>query len=271
VVLLCSFDMSKACSLVAKAIGMISGWLIALRDALGELVFPWSCPICGEEVSGTPFCHSCRRRLLEQAAHATASVCPRCALSAGPYADLRGGCAVCRDRSLGFDAALALGPYTGEIQSLCLRLKHESNAWLAPWLSDLFVEARRDALSQLPRDACIVPVPLHWWRHCQRGYNQAQALARGLGQRLNLPVRQPLRRVTATERLARKGRTARADAMRGAFRSRHYPYLLGRTVLLVDDVLTTGATCGDAARALKKAGAARVVVAVIARTERQTL
>ena len=59
--------------------------------------------------------------------------------------------------------------------------------------------------------------------------------------------------------------------MRGAFRSRRYPYLLGRTILLVDDVLTTGATCGDAARVLKKAGAARVVVAVIARTERQTL
>ncbi len=59
--------------------------------------------------------------------------------------------------------------------------------------------------------------------------------------------------------------------MHGAFRARPNHRLVGRTVLLVDDVLTTGATCGDAARALKKAGAARVVVVVIARTERQTL
>ena len=251
--------------------GIIAGWLIALREALDALVFPWSCPVCGEEGSGGPFCRSCRQRLLEQSARATAAACPRCGLSTGPFADLRGGCAVCRDRSLGFDAALALGPYDGDLQNLCLRLKHESNAWLAPWLSDLFVEARGDAISRLPRDAWIIPVPLHWWRRCRRGYNQAEALAHGLARRLNLPVHQPLRRVVATERLARKGRTARADVMHGAFRSRTNRRLIGRTVILVDDVLTTGATCGDAARALKKAGAARVVVVVIARTERQTL
>ena len=178
---------------------------------------------------------------------------------------------MCRGRALGFDAALALGPYAGDIQSLCLRLKHERNAWLAPWLSDLFVEAKGDALSRLPRDSCIVPVPLHWWRRCRRGYNQAEALAYGLGRRLSLPVHTTLRRISATEQLAHKGRTARTEVMHGAFRSRSSSHLVGRTVLLVDDILTSGATCGEAARALKKAGAARVVVVVIARTEQQTL
>ena len=120
-----------------QAIPVSSAWhqvAIALREALDALVFPWSCAICGEEGSDSPFCRSCRQGLLEQSARTTASACPRCALSAGPFADLRGGCAVCRDRSLGFDAALALGPYNGDVQDLCLRLKHESNAWLAPWL-----------------------------------------------------------------------------------------------------------------------------------------
>jgi ComF family protein len=250
---------------------MIIDWLIAVREALAALMFPWSCPVCGEEGSGSPFCRSCRQALMEQSARSAAWACPRCALSAGPFADLRGGCAVCRDRSLGFDAALALGPYNGDIQDLCLRLKHESNAWLAPWLSDLFVEARRDAISHLPRDAWVVPVPLHWRRRWWRGYNQAEALAHGLARRLNLPVHQPLRRLVATKQLAHKGRTARAEIMHGAFRARPNRRLVGRTVLLIDDVLTTGATCGDAARALKKAGAARVIVVVIARTERQTL
>ena len=99
-----------------------------------------------EGVTGARSAAHAGDELLEQSARATASVCPRCALSAGPFADLRGGCGSCRDRSLGFDAALALGPYEGELQDLCLRLKHEQNAWLAPWLSDLFVEARHDAI-----------------------------------------------------------------------------------------------------------------------------
>jgi ComF family protein len=248
---------------------VLVGGLGALREALDALVFPWSCPICGAEGLDGPFCDSCRHKLLKQSAQATA--CPRCALPVGPFADLRGGCTGCRDRSLGFDAALAFGSYDGDLGDLCLRLKHEQNAWLAPWLSDLFVDARGAAISQLTQDAWIVPVPLHWWRRWQRGYNQAEALALGLARRLNLPVYGLLRRVIATKRLAHKGRTERANEMHGVFLAVPNRQLVGRTILLVDDILTTGATCGDAARALKKAGAARVIVVVIARVERQTL
>ncbi len=242
-----------------------------LRDALDALVFPWSCPVCGVEGSSTPLCDSCRQGLLEQSAGVMASACPRCALPVGPFADLRGGCAECRGRSLGFDATLALGTYDGELRDLCLRLKNEQNAWLAPWLSELFVEAKGAAISELVNDAWIVPVPLHWWRHWQRGYNQADALASGLARQLRLPVHRPLRRVMATERLADKGRSERADVMHGVFSVRRSGQIAGRTIVLVDDILTTGATCGAAARALKKAGASRVIVVVIARAVRQTL
>jgi ComF family protein len=239
----------------------------ALREALNALVFPWSCPVCGEETSGTPFCGSCRQGLLKQSAQAIASACPRCALPVGPFANVSGGCAICRDRALGFDMALAFGPYEGDLRELCLQLKHERNAWLAPWLSKLFVEARGAAICNLPQDAWVVPIPLHWSRRWQRGYNQADALAHGLARQLNLSVRQPLRRLIATERLAQKGRTERANVMKGAFRARPSRQLAGRTVLLIDDILTTGATCGDAARALKRAGAIKVIVIVIARAE----
>jgi ComF family protein len=192
-------------------------------------------------------------------------------LPVGPFAELRGGCATCRDNSLGFDQAVTLGLYEGALKELCLRLKHEKDAWLAPRLTDLFVEARIEALTRLPADVWIVPVPLHWSRRWQRGYNQAEALATGLARRLGLPLEHALRRPRATERLAHKGRTERADIMRGVFKARSNRKLSGRTVILVDDVLTTGATCGAAARALKKAGAARVVVAVIARADRKTV
>ncbi|MHB1561637.1 MAG: double zinc ribbon domain-containing protein [Isosphaeraceae bacterium] len=245
-----------------------SGWLGALGRAVDALVFPWSCAVCGAEGSGGAFCPSCRAGLLDRAASAAQRACPRCALPAGPYADLRGGCGDCRGRSLGFEAALALGPYEGGLRELCLRMKRDRDAWLAPWLAGLWAEARGEAFDrlELPGDAWVVPVPLHWRRHWQRGYNQAEALAHGLSRRLGRRVRHPLRRVRDTHKLAMMSATDRARALRDAFRARPARALKGRAILLVDDVLTTGATCSAAARALVKAGAGRVVVAVIART-----
>lgn len=244
------------------------GWLVALSRAVDALVFPWSCAACGAEGTGGAFCPTCHQALREHAAKAAASACPRCAMPAGPYADLKGGCGDCRGRSLGFEAAVALGPYDGTLRDLCLRLKRDRDAWLAPWLADLWAESRREAIDRLglPPDAWIVPVPLHWRRHWERGYNQAEALARGLARRLGLPVKRPLRRIADTKKLATMSATDRAKALRDAFRARPSRALEDRTVLLVDDVLTTGATCAAAARALKKAGADRVIVAVIART-----
>ncbi len=256
--------------LVAARIA-VARLLGAVGRAADALVFPWSCPLCEKTGSNGPFCTICRQELLARAARAALSACPRCAHTTGPYGDLQGGCAACRGQSLGFDAALAFGPYEGPLRTLCLQLKHEENAWLAPWLSKLLVEARREAIAQLPSDTWVVPVPLHWWRELRRGYNQSEALARGLARQLGLPVCKPLRRPLATRQLAAMGPTERREVMHHAFRVRHHPRLSGRTVLLVDDVLTTGATCGAAARVLKQAGAARVVAIVFGRTERTTL
>jgi ComF family protein len=253
------------------AIKTVASWLNYLRDALDALVFPWSCALCQMEGITGPLCEACRDYLLKSSAAALNSVCPRCALKVGPFADLGGGCASCRNRSLGFDAAFAMGSYEGDLRDLCLRLKHERNAWLATCLSGLLVESRRDAFSNLSSDALVVPVPLHWSRYWERGYNQAEALAEGIAKQLKLPIRRMLKRVVRTGRLANLSRTARGEAVRNAFRARAHSKIKGRTILLVDDVLTTGATCGAAARALKQAGAARVVVAVVARTEQTTL
>jgi ComF family protein len=240
-------------------------WMTEGFRAVGALVFPWECPICEAPASDSPFCEACRRELLE----ASGAACWRCAMPVGPWADQAGGCSECRGRSLGFDEAVALGPYQGPVRDLCLRLKQERDAWLAPWLAGVVAEAHSGALARVPGDAWVVPVPLHWRRQWQRGYNQADALARGLARRLSLRPACPLRRVRATPPLARAGRTERAELLRGAFavRRREAAALRGRAVILVDDILTTGATCGAAARALKRAGAARVVAVVIGRAD----
>jgi ComF family protein len=246
-----------------RASRAIKRWLDQSRLAFDELVFPWECQVCGEAALGSPFCEACRRLLLEAA---SAPACERCAMPLGPWADRRGGCSECRGRSLGFDAAIALGPYEGPIRDLCIRLKRERNAWLAPWLADLLVEAR-PGLATVSEGAWVAPVPLHWRRQWTRGYNQADALARRLARRLSLRLVQPLRRAVATAKLAHVGRVERAEQMRGAFQTRRLVSLQGRTVLLVDDILTTGATCGAAARALKRQGAAKVVAVVIGRAQ----
>ena len=149
-------------------------WWASWDRAIDELVFPWECLICCAEADESPFCEGCRQELLG----ASSGACRRCAMPLGPWADQAKGCFECRGRALGFDGAIALGPYRGPIRDLCLRLKHERNAWLAPWLAEVLVEARAEVRRE-SGDAYVVPVPLHWRRQWRRGYNQADALAAG--------------------------------------------------------------------------------------------
>ena len=111
---------------------LLRRWCAAGAEALGTLVFPWECPVCGGNAEGqsAPFCLDCRAELLAAAGRA----CPRCALPVGPWGVREEGCGECRGRPLGFDAAVALGPYQGPIRELCLLLKDEHHAWLARWL-----------------------------------------------------------------------------------------------------------------------------------------
>lgn len=241
--------------------------LRAYFGTLADFFFPWQCVLCGDEgpqLSG-PLCPLCRAELLNSASVAQ-PFCPRCALPVGPFSSVREGCVNCRGHSLGFDQTFALGLYEGPIRHLCLLLKQERNAWLAPWLISLLIEARHVQLSALPSATWVVPVPLHWRRHLVRGYNQARALGSELSRKLHLKMPQPLRRVRSTGHLKGMSSKERIKAMRGAFKVRSDRVIKGRDILLVDDVLTTGATCGAAARALKQAGARHVTVAVVGRT-----
>jgi ComF family protein len=114
----------------------------------------------------------------------------------------------------------------------------------------------------------VVPVPLHWLRRLERGYNQAAMLARPLAKQLRVPFStRRLRRIRYTSHQTGQSATSRQENLRGAFASWPAHRIRGLRILLVDDVMTTGSTCSEAARALKKAGAARVVAAVLARAE----
>jgi ComF family protein len=114
----------------------------------------------------------------------------------------------------------------------------------------------------------VVPIPHHWRRWYARGYNSAEAIAERLGKRLRIPVRlNVLRRIRHTPPQHKLPPSERRKNVRGAFVAKRRKELVGSTVLLVDDVLTTGSTCHYAAKALKEVGVKTVIVTCVARGE----
>jgi ComF family protein len=235
-----------------------------LGRGLVQLVYPNVCWICAAALHERDpgFCESCRRTLV----HEPFAKCPRCAGTVGPYVEIEPGCVNCRDASFAFDGVVRLGPYEGLLRETILRLKNLHGEGLAERLGQLSGEHSADELRALKADV-IVSVPLHWRRRLARGYNQSEALARGLGRVLGIPVRSSwLRRARATPaQAAQTGRLARQENLRGAFRAGRGLSAAGKTVLLVDDVMTTGSTAHEAARALKGDRPKRILVAVLAR------
>lgn len=235
-----------------------------LARGLLQLIYPGLCASCGRALvaDAVDFCPTCRAALTSDPHQA----CPRCAATVGPHVTLEGGCNHCRASRFHFDSAVRLGPYEGLLRDTVLRLKNARSEALAENVGKLWAEHAGARLHALGVEA-IVPVPLHWWRRWTRGYNQTEALAGALAEALGLPCeRGPIRRRRGTPPQTRQTPTGRWDNMRGAFQAVLPNRVTGRSVLLVDDVLTTGSTCSEAARALLEAGAARVQVAVLAKS-----
>jgi ComF family protein len=231
-----------------------------------NLLYPNACLICDARESDAiglrhGLCNECHRAVT---ADPFAS-CPWCAQTIGPHTDTSGGCAECRGAALGFDAAIRLGAYDGELRAAVLRTKVLAGEGLADLLGRTFAEARGDVMRAAGAEL-VTPVPLHWWRKWTRGYNQSEAVARELAAGLDVAFEPNLlRRVRWTPQQVQPTREARRENVKGAFRLRKSARIAGKTVLLVDDVMTTGSTLGEAARALRTGGAGRVVVAVLAR------
>jgi ComF family protein len=238
-----------------------------LTQGLLQLLYPGTCHLCSRPLAPpqTHFCEECAAALTAD----PFPTCPRCAATVGPYAYVAQGCTHCRGVSFHFERVLRLGDYHKNLllRQAVLRLKQASGEELAEVLGRLWAVHREPALRAAGADA-VVPIPLHWRRRWWRGYNQSAALAQALAARLGLPCCPGwIRRTRATpEQKATQAPTIRRTNLRDAFRAGPAGRVAGKTILLVDDVLTTGSTSDEAARALRAAGAARVVVAVLARS-----
>lgn len=170
---------------------------------------------------------------------------------------------LCRSGGRGFDEAFCYGSYEGTLRKLIHLFKYSGVRRLAQPLAALLADA-------LPRDRqfdLVTAVPLHWRRRWQRGYNQAELLGRAIARARGIPSANVLRRVAATRAQAGLSNAQRRENVAGAFRARRR--VAGLRILIVDDVMTTGATLGACARALKKAGAKSVSVLSLARVDRR--
>lgn len=233
--------------------------------AVGNLLLPLVCARCGTNLERaedrTAFCLACRGELLPPVIHR----CRRCAAPAPVHGLPERGCPICQHVRWSFDRVLALGDYQGALREAVLQAKHVRQETLTLALGRLLCATLAEELSALSVD-CVVPVPMHWLRRVHRQVNSpellAETIARQFGwRRVHWGVRRG--RATSTQSSLPPGQ--RRANVRGAFRLWWPRRFVGKHVLLVDDVLTTGATCHELARLFRKAGAASVNVVAVAR------
>lgn len=226
-----------------------------------DLVFPPRCPLCGDGISAqTGLCATCWNKL------AIPGV-PACSLCNRPFADgiVEGSiCAPCLAEPPRHDGIAAGTLYNDASRKLVLTLKHGNRIALAP----LMARVMTAKLEFVDEQWLVIPVPLHRWRLWQRGFNQAAVLAHEIAKLrgANLVV-DALERRKATPTLGGLGAKARGRALSGAIavNSRLAGRLEEADIVLVDDVLTSGATSSACVAALKRAGARTVVISCFAR------
>jgi predicted amidophosphoribosyltransferase len=243
--------------------------LLSFLSGTGEraldIVYPGFCRECGEPTAGRdPFCLPCASSI-----RWIGSACPRCGMPAvrpGPDS-----CGECSGRPLHFDRAAAAAEYTGPWRTAVLRFKYLSDHGLRHPLVDGLVRIARLAFDPDPPGA-IVPVPPHPLRKLLRGRDHIDELAVDLAARLGIPLRRALRRTrwissqTSLPRVKRLANPRGAYGLRWAYGPRRARRRLPASIFLLDDVLTTGATASECARALREAGAKRIAVIALARS-----
>jgi len=205
------------------------------------------CPDCLEEIPrfDGPTCQRCGDRLPVTQ--------PEC-------------CRSCQERHLHFDSVAAIGPYEGLLRQLILETKQVQGESIAMTLARLAGRWLGSQLAAQESDV-VVPIPMHWSRRIVRRTNGPEVVGQVVARFLGIPcASRMLRRRRKTNRQFALPRSKRFPNVHDAFVQRASYHLEDARVLLVDDILTTGATCDDAARVLRAAGAERVNVLVLART-----
>ena len=231
------------------------------------MLFPDECRLCKRALNKwtrVPVCAECLQSPAPLQANYFCSCCNSPFINAYPL-DEHGVCAACRSGLRGFDTAASFGFYEGTLRGLIHLFKYSGMKPLARPLAEYLERA----LSVDDRFDVVVPVPLHWRKKMDRGFNQSELLAKYLAKRRQIPVMNALRRKRTTAAQASLAIAGRRRNVAGAFTARPKANLAGKRILLIDDVMTTGATASACAAALKRGGAKSVSLVTLARVDRR--
>lgn len=237
-----------------------------VASGLGDLILPRTCLACGSDAPAAGgLCEQCNVELLSLVSLPS---CPRCGTTLGPNIPVRDdGCDGCPSTLPRFDQVVRLGPYAGPLRSIVRELKYRRRT-MRRRLGDMLGRALQSRCAE--ELDVVIPVPMHWRRRLARGEDHAASLAAAVAKPLGLPTGGELVRIRNTPPQTHLPRSGRAENVRGAFAVEPSDAVAGASVLLVDDVTTTGATANEAARTLLRAGAVRVVLAVVCKAEPPT-
>ena len=239
-------------------------WLPRVVQAGTDLVLPPACNFCGRSMDRPGrqplICEPCRTDFVER----TLPACLRCAAPVHPF-DQGPDCPRCRKRRYAFQAAVAMGIYRDRLREAVIRMKQRVHEPLTISMGYLLAETMSQTIGDHQPDL-LVPVPTYWLKRLRRGVNGPELLAEALGSRLSIrTVKGLLYSRRSTKKQGTLLPVERLRNVRDAFGVRRRGRLQGASVMLIDDIMTTGATASEAARTLRKAGVSRVTVLVVAR------
>ncbi len=241
------------------------GILADIYGWLADGLYPRICPVkgCGA-VSDTPgrhLCWECRAKIELY----SAGLCDKCGIFVEGHIGHSFICDDCQQAPPHFDCARAAGHFKGALRDMIHAFKYNKALWLKHDLVDL-LQGCLAAHFQVAVIDVVIPVPLHPVRERTRTYNQAALLAEELSRRIDRRYdAKTLLRIRATETQTHFDAARRHRNILGAFAVKRAQWVCGRCVLLVDDVMTTGATLNECARMLKRAGAAKVWIVTVGR------
>ncbi|MFA5087699.1 MAG: ComF family protein [Candidatus Omnitrophota bacterium] len=239
--------------------------LPGLLKGLGDLVFPHHCFLCRRHIPyaspSSSLCLSCQSSIKKN----IPPFCEKCSRPLQEEHRDKPLCQECQKTHPHFDSAWGACLYNGQLRKLIHLFKYGNKVSLRHYFSGLIFSFLSTYHIDTKRYNLLVPIPLHAVRLRERGYNQAQLLSEVLGQKLAITQSSHnLIRVRNTCNQAILRQKERWTNIQGAFRIKHYSQFSKRTILLIDDLMTTGATVSEAARILKEAGAKRVDVLTLA-------
>ena len=248
-------------------------------ESLFATLFPGDCKICGEllvNISRLPVCNACLQDFKDFAG-AQCAICGELLLSANFRGEAQGEnlCGLCQRFRPSYVRAVSFGPYEGVLREMIHLLKYQKVRSAAKVLGSKLAIAVQSIASEAGEDPIVVPVPLHRNKFRERSFNQTvivaayavKALSRTMPLRFEPAV---MRRKRATVSQTGLTRHQRRENVRGAFMvdPAYRRIIAGKNIILVDDVFTTGTTAEECARVLRRAGAAQVWIATIARVSK---